>query len=59
VRARFLEFASSSLDRSIQLYELSESQQKNIRELGKARTVSEYFDRLEEYGGFEDIQAEE
>jgi len=42
-----------------QLYGLSENQQKDIRELGKARTVSEYFDRLEEYAGFEDRQAEE
>jgi uncharacterized protein YeeX (DUF496 family) len=42
-----------------QLYGLSENQQKDIRELGKTRTVSEYFDRLEEYAGFEDRQAEE
>jgi len=42
-----------------QLYGLSENQQKYIRELGKARTVSEYFDRLEEYAGFQDRQAEE
>ena len=42
-----------------QLYGLSENQQKDIGELGKARTVSEYFDRLEEYAGFEDRQAEE
>lgn len=42
-----------------QLYGLSENQQKYIGELGKARTVSEYFDRLEEYAGFQDRQAEE
>lgn len=40
------------------LYVLEEDQRQMIRELYEVSSVSEYFDRLEEYIGFEDIQLE-
>ena len=40
------------------LYGLEEDQKQMIRELYKVSSISEYFDRLEEYIGFEDMQLE-
>jgi len=39
-----------------ELYGLNETQKKNMKELSMVKSVSEYFDRLEEYVGFEDMQ---
>lgn len=41
------------------LYGLNKDQKQMITELYKVGSVSEYFDRLEEYVGFEDMQLEE
>lgn len=41
------------------LYGLNEQQKQLIAEFYKVESVNEYFDRLEEYVGFEDLQLEE
>ncbi len=43
----------------VSLYGLNEDQQQMIFEFYKVESVSEYFDRLEEYVGLEDVQLEE
>jgi len=40
------------------LYELGQENKEMLREMYYCETVSEYFDRLEEYLGVEDIQLE-
>jgi hypothetical protein len=59
VERRILQTAQK-LDESVtDLYGLNKQQKQLISEFYKVESVSEYFDRLEEYVGFEDLQIEE
>ena len=51
---------AQKLDESVvSLYGLNKEQKQLITEFYKVESVSEYFDRLEEYVGFEDLQLED
>ena len=59
VERKILHNAEKIDETVVSLYGLNKDQKQMITELYKVESVSEYFDRLEEYVGFEDMQLEE
>jgi len=59
VERRILHTAQSLNESVVSLYGLDKEQKQLITELYKVGSVREYFDRLEEYVGFEDLQLDD